>query len=117
MLLQINTLLNFKDDKQECPCPEYIREQLLDFHEDLMRHCGTVHAQQNFHIYEHVHHNARTVHSFLLSVRYRVERGEGDRWRQRLHHPGSTDIFGGEGGLPQKKDGKPAEREGGQEAQ
>lgn len=45
MLLQINTLLNFKDDKQECPCPEYIREQLLDFHEDLMRHCGTVHAQ------------------------------------------------------------------------
>ncbi|XP_075890924.1 ryanodine receptor 2 isoform X2 [Nelusetta ayraudi] len=36
---QINTLLNFKDDKQECPCPEYIREQLLDFHEDLMRHC------------------------------------------------------------------------------
>ncbi|KAF3691469.1 Ryanodine receptor 2 [Channa argus] len=38
--LQINMLLSFKDDKQECPCPEYIREQLLDFHEDLMRHCG-----------------------------------------------------------------------------
>uniref|UniRef100_A0A3B4UZ35 Ryanodine receptor 2 n=1 Tax=Seriola dumerili TaxID=41447 RepID=A0A3B4UZ35_SERDU len=37
---QINMLLNFKDEKQECPCPEYIREQLLDFHEDLMRHCG-----------------------------------------------------------------------------
>ncbi|KAM3591914.1 uncharacterized protein V6R79_009433 [Siganus canaliculatus] len=36
---QINMLLNFKDDKQDCPCPEYIREQLLDFHEDLMRHC------------------------------------------------------------------------------
>ncbi|KAG7226578.1 hypothetical protein INR49_003735 [Caranx melampygus] len=36
---QINMLLNFKDEKQECPCPEYIREQLLDFHEDLMRHC------------------------------------------------------------------------------
>ncbi|CAG5911922.1 unnamed protein product [Menidia menidia] len=36
---QINMLLNFKDEKQECPCPENIREQLLDFHEDLMRHC------------------------------------------------------------------------------
>uniref|UniRef100_A0A3Q3N6U1 Ryanodine receptor 2a (cardiac) n=1 Tax=Mastacembelus armatus TaxID=205130 RepID=A0A3Q3N6U1_9TELE len=37
---QINMLLNFKDEKQECPCPEYIQEQLLNFHEDLMRHCG-----------------------------------------------------------------------------
>ncbi|XP_070401457.1 ryanodine receptor 2 isoform X2 [Nothobranchius furzeri] len=36
---QINMLLNFKDEKQECPCPEYIQEELLDFHEDLMRHC------------------------------------------------------------------------------
>ncbi|RVE55486.1 hypothetical protein OJAV_G00235820 [Oryzias javanicus] len=37
---QINMLLNFKGEKQEGPCPEFIREQLLDFHEDLMRHCG-----------------------------------------------------------------------------
>ncbi|XP_061912384.1 ryanodine receptor 2 isoform X3 [Entelurus aequoreus] len=37
---QINMLLNFKNEKQVCPCPEYIQEQLLDFHEDLMRHCG-----------------------------------------------------------------------------
>uniref|UniRef100_A0A8C9RP23 Ryanodine receptor 2 n=1 Tax=Scleropages formosus TaxID=113540 RepID=A0A8C9RP23_SCLFO len=37
---QINMLLNFKDEKQDCPCPEDIREQLLDFHEDLMKHCG-----------------------------------------------------------------------------
>ncbi|KAG2467378.1 RYR2 protein, partial [Polypterus senegalus] len=37
---QINMLLNFKDDKQDCPCPEDIREQLLDFHDDLMTHCG-----------------------------------------------------------------------------
>ncbi|EPQ17120.1 Ryanodine receptor 2 [Myotis brandtii] len=37
---QINMLLNFKDDKNECPCPEEIRDQLLDFHEDLMAHCG-----------------------------------------------------------------------------
>lgn len=35
-------LLNFKDDKSECPCPEEIRDQLLDFHEDLMTHCGKV---------------------------------------------------------------------------
>lgn len=33
-------LLNFKDEKQDCPCPESIREQLLEFHEDLMTHCG-----------------------------------------------------------------------------
>ncbi|KAB5555790.1 hypothetical protein PHYPO_G00038150 [Pangasianodon hypophthalmus] len=37
---QINMLLSFKDEKQECPCPEEIREQLLQFHEDLMTHCG-----------------------------------------------------------------------------
>ncbi|RXM31020.1 hypothetical protein EOD39_7372, partial [Acipenser ruthenus] len=37
---QINMLLNFKDEKQDCPCPEDIRELLLDFHEDLMAHCG-----------------------------------------------------------------------------
>uniref|UniRef100_A0A669P4Y3 Ryanodine receptor 2 n=1 Tax=Phasianus colchicus TaxID=9054 RepID=A0A669P4Y3_PHACC len=37
---QINMLLNFKDDKTDCPCPEEIRDQLLDFHEDLMTHCG-----------------------------------------------------------------------------
>uniref|UniRef100_A0A8C6K2C8 Uncharacterized protein n=1 Tax=Melopsittacus undulatus TaxID=13146 RepID=A0A8C6K2C8_MELUD len=37
---QINMLLNFKDDKNDCPCPEEIRDQLLEFHEDLMTHCG-----------------------------------------------------------------------------
>uniref|UniRef100_A0A6I8PDZ5 Ryanodine receptor 2 n=1 Tax=Ornithorhynchus anatinus TaxID=9258 RepID=A0A6I8PDZ5_ORNAN len=37
---QINMLLNFKDEKSECPCPEEIRDQLLEFHEDLMMHCG-----------------------------------------------------------------------------
>uniref|UniRef100_A0A803U0V5 Ryanodine receptor 2 n=1 Tax=Anolis carolinensis TaxID=28377 RepID=A0A803U0V5_ANOCA len=43
---QINMLLNFKDDKNDCPCPEEIRDHLLDFHEDLMAHCG------NFSLYE-----------------------------------------------------------------
>ncbi|XP_037400044.1 ryanodine receptor 2 isoform X22 [Pygocentrus nattereri] len=37
---QINMLLSFKDEKQDCPCPEDIRDQLLEFHEDLMSHCG-----------------------------------------------------------------------------
>nr|XP_014340342.1 PREDICTED: ryanodine receptor 2 [Latimeria chalumnae] len=37
---QINMLLNFKDEKQECPCPDEIQDHLLDFHEDLMKHCG-----------------------------------------------------------------------------
>lgn len=40
LCLKINMLLNFKDDKTDCPCPEEIRDQLLDFHEDLMTHCG-----------------------------------------------------------------------------
>ena len=44
---QINMLLNFKDDKSECPCPEEIRDQLLDFHEDLMTHCGNVFLTYN----------------------------------------------------------------------
>ncbi|XP_078504129.1 ryanodine receptor 2 [Lissotriton helveticus] len=37
---QINMLLNFKDGKNECPCPDDIMHKLLDFHEDLMTHCG-----------------------------------------------------------------------------
>ncbi|KAK1794494.1 hypothetical protein P4O66_011363, partial [Electrophorus voltai] len=37
---QINMLLSFKGEKQDCPCPDDIREQLLQFHEDLMTHCG-----------------------------------------------------------------------------
>ncbi|KAJ1155514.1 hypothetical protein NDU88_008244 [Pleurodeles waltl] len=37
---QINMLLNFKDGKNECPCPDDIMNKLLDFHEDLMTHCG-----------------------------------------------------------------------------
>ncbi|XP_076856683.1 ryanodine receptor 2 isoform X3 [Brachyhypopomus gauderio] len=37
---QINMLLSFKNEKQDCPCPDDIREQLLQFHEDLMTHCG-----------------------------------------------------------------------------
>lgn len=40
VFFKINMLLNFKDDKNACPCPEEIRHQLLDFHEDLMTHCG-----------------------------------------------------------------------------
>nr|XP_032804165.1 ryanodine receptor 2-like isoform X12 [Petromyzon marinus] len=39
---QINTLLNFKngESEEECPCPEDARELLLDFHDDLLLHCG-----------------------------------------------------------------------------
>ncbi|GCB66916.1 hypothetical protein scyTo_0005050, partial [Scyliorhinus torazame] len=37
---QINMLLSFKNDRRECPCPLDVREELLDFHEDLMAHCG-----------------------------------------------------------------------------
>ncbi|XP_030643358.1 ryanodine receptor 2 [Chanos chanos] len=37
---QINMMLNFREDQPECPCPEGIRELLLEFHRDLMTHCG-----------------------------------------------------------------------------
>uniref|UniRef100_A0A2K6G8I3 Ryanodine receptor 3 n=1 Tax=Propithecus coquereli TaxID=379532 RepID=A0A2K6G8I3_PROCO len=36
---QINMLLNFQLG-ENCPCPEEIREELYDFHEDLLLHCG-----------------------------------------------------------------------------
>ena len=32
-------LLNFQLG-ENCPCPEEIREELYDFHEDLLLHCG-----------------------------------------------------------------------------
>ncbi|KAM9224986.1 ryanodine receptor 1 isoform 1-T1 [Dugong dugon] len=39
---QINMLLQFKDgaDEEDCPLPDDIRQYLLDFHQDLLAHCG-----------------------------------------------------------------------------
>ncbi|XP_075345712.1 ryanodine receptor 1-like, partial [Mycteria americana] len=39
---QINMLLQYKGgaDEEECPVPEDIRDELLDFHNDLLAHCG-----------------------------------------------------------------------------
>uniref|UniRef100_H9G6F5 Ryanodine receptor 1 n=1 Tax=Anolis carolinensis TaxID=28377 RepID=H9G6F5_ANOCA len=39
---QINMLLNFKNgaDQEECPVPEEVRDELLEFHADLLAHCG-----------------------------------------------------------------------------
>ncbi|XP_066559872.1 ryanodine receptor 1b isoform X5 [Amia ocellicauda] len=44
---QINMLLNFKHcpDEEECPVPDSIRDELLDFHNDLLTHCG-VHIEE-----------------------------------------------------------------------
>ncbi|XP_075469375.1 ryanodine receptor 3 isoform X3 [Ascaphus truei] len=36
---QINMLLNFQL-QDDCPCPEEIRDELYEFHEDLLMHCG-----------------------------------------------------------------------------
>uniref|UniRef100_A0A667ZYR6 Ryanodine receptor 2b (cardiac) n=1 Tax=Myripristis murdjan TaxID=586833 RepID=A0A667ZYR6_9TELE len=38
---QMNMLLGFREDQQQenCPCPEEIRELLLDFHQNLSTHC------------------------------------------------------------------------------
>ncbi|XDC62019.1 hypothetical protein R6Z07M_013201 [Ovis aries] len=39
---QINMLLHFKtaEDEEECPLPEEVRQDLLEFHQDLLTHCG-----------------------------------------------------------------------------
>ncbi|XP_004859110.1 ryanodine receptor 1 isoform X3 [Heterocephalus glaber] len=39
---QINMLLQFKDsaDEEDCPLPEDIQQDLQDFHQDLLAHCG-----------------------------------------------------------------------------
>lgn len=41
-------LLNFQLG-ENCPCPDEIREELYDFHEDLLTHCGElrVHLTQD----------------------------------------------------------------------
>ncbi|XP_010015146.1 PREDICTED: ryanodine receptor 3-like, partial [Nestor notabilis] len=36
---QINMLLNFQLG-EDCPCPEEIRDELYEFHDDLLSHCG-----------------------------------------------------------------------------
>ncbi|KAJ7417044.1 hypothetical protein WISP_66534 [Willisornis vidua] len=36
---QINMLLNFQLG-EDCPCPDEIREELYEFHDDLLIHCG-----------------------------------------------------------------------------
>ena len=35
-------LLQFKNgaDEEECPLPEEIRQDLVNFHQDLLAHCG-----------------------------------------------------------------------------
>lgn len=35
-------LLQFKnaEDEEECPLPEELRQDLLEFHQDLLAHCG-----------------------------------------------------------------------------
>nr|XP_033809949.1 ryanodine receptor 1 isoform X11 [Geotrypetes seraphini] len=39
---QINMLLNFKSvqEDEECPVPEEVRDELIEFHTDLLAHCG-----------------------------------------------------------------------------
>ncbi|XP_030074236.1 ryanodine receptor 1 isoform X4 [Microcaecilia unicolor] len=39
---QINMLLNFKSvqEDEECPVPEEVRDELIQFHTDLLAHCG-----------------------------------------------------------------------------
>uniref|UniRef100_A0A8D2LE34 Ryanodine receptor 1 n=1 Tax=Varanus komodoensis TaxID=61221 RepID=A0A8D2LE34_VARKO len=43
---QINMLLQFKNgaDEEDCPVPDEIRDELLEFHTDLLSHCGKAHV-------------------------------------------------------------------------
>jgi hypothetical protein len=42
-------LLQFKneEDQEDCPLPEDIRQDLLDFHQDLLAHCGKEQQSEN----------------------------------------------------------------------
>ncbi|XP_051788410.1 ryanodine receptor 1-like isoform X7 [Erpetoichthys calabaricus] len=44
---QVNMLLHFKHcpDEEECPVPDDIRDELIEFHNDLLTHCG-VHIEE-----------------------------------------------------------------------
>uniref|UniRef100_A0A673K9V6 Ryanodine receptor 2-like n=1 Tax=Sinocyclocheilus rhinocerous TaxID=307959 RepID=A0A673K9V6_9TELE len=37
---QINMMLSFREECQECPCPEDVQDLMWEFHQDLMSHCG-----------------------------------------------------------------------------
>lgn len=38
--VQINMMVSFREECQECPCPEDIQDLMWEFHQDLMSHCG-----------------------------------------------------------------------------
>uniref|UniRef100_A0A671MXC6 Ryanodine receptor 2-like n=1 Tax=Sinocyclocheilus anshuiensis TaxID=1608454 RepID=A0A671MXC6_9TELE len=38
---QINMMLSFREECQECPCPEDVQDLMWEFHQDLMSHCGS----------------------------------------------------------------------------
>ncbi|XP_077095388.1 ryanodine receptor 2 isoform X2 [Siphateles boraxobius] len=37
---QMNAMLSFREECQDCPCPEDIQDLMWEFHQDLMTHCG-----------------------------------------------------------------------------
>lgn len=38
--VQMNMMLSFREECQDCPCPEDIQDLMWEFHQDLMNHCG-----------------------------------------------------------------------------
>ncbi|TFJ99453.1 Ryanodine receptor 1 [Platysternon megacephalum] len=77
---QINMLLHFKHgaDEEECPVPEDIRDELLDFHTDLLSHCG-IEAEGGEEEEEEdtsLRHRLRTLVQKVLSFRKKKEQEE-----------------------------------------
>uniref|UniRef100_A0A452IME6 Ryanodine receptor 1 n=1 Tax=Gopherus agassizii TaxID=38772 RepID=A0A452IME6_9SAUR len=77
---QINMLLHFKHgaDEEECPVPEDIRDELLDFHTDLLSHCG-IEAEGGEEEEEEdtsLQHRLRTLVEKVLSFRKKKEQEE-----------------------------------------
>ncbi|KAH1181027.1 hypothetical protein KIL84_001961, partial [Mauremys mutica] len=77
---QINMLLHFKlgADEEECPVPEGIRDELLDFHTDLLSHCG-IEAEGGEEEEEEdtsLQHRLRTLVEKVLSFRKKKEQEE-----------------------------------------
>uniref|UniRef100_A0A8C3HTP2 Ryanodine receptor 1 n=1 Tax=Chrysemys picta bellii TaxID=8478 RepID=A0A8C3HTP2_CHRPI len=97
---QINMLLHFKQgaDEEECPVPEDIRDELLDFHTDLLSHCG-IEAEGGEEEEEEdtsLRHRLRTLVQKVLS--FRKKKKEQEEELPPEEEPAPSEPGGSRGG-------------------
>uniref|UniRef100_A0A8C3HTL4 Ryanodine receptor 1 n=1 Tax=Chrysemys picta bellii TaxID=8478 RepID=A0A8C3HTL4_CHRPI len=96
----INMLLHFKQgaDEEECPVPEDIRDELLDFHTDLLSHCG-IEAEGGEEEEEEdtsLRHRLRTLVQKVLS--FRKKKKEQEEELPPEEEPAPSEPGGSRGG-------------------